>query len=145
MAEESLIQAVTLRRAREARDEIRRHYPEAEVTYEVCGGRGIITACDGRFIISKEFVESADTLSDPHCMIEYARVLQGRSRLVVVVPLDRAVGMRLRLLELNNWWLFYYQIHYYDEGGEVRRLDRRTWRRMRDLPPDEEERAIEVA
>jgi hypothetical protein len=130
--------------AEDVQREIREHYPEATVSYEICGGRGIITACVDRYIVSKEFIETEDSLSNSHCMIEYARVLQGKSRLVVVVPKHKAVRTRLRLLELNNWWLFYYQLHYYDEGGNIKKVDRKTWRRMMGLPPDEPEMPREV-
>lgn len=145
VTEQALIEKVTEKRARDARTEIREHYPEATVSYEVCGGRGIITVLIDRFIVSKEFVETEDSLSDTHRLVEYARVLQGKSRLVVLVPKHNAVRTRLRLLELNNWWLCYYQLHYYDENGDIKRVDRRTWRRMRGLPPDEPELPREVA
>jgi hypothetical protein len=145
VADGSLIEVITQKRAKDARREIREHYPDATVTYKVCDGRGVITACQDRFVVSKEFVETADSLSSPRRMIEYAHVLQAKSRLVVVVPRDAAVNTRLRLLELNNWWLFYYQVHYYDEDGNIKRVDRKTWRRMMGLPPDEPERAREVA
>jgi hypothetical protein len=145
VADEGVIEAVTQKRAEAAHREVREIYPDATVTFEICGGRGVITACQDRFVVSKEFVETNETLSDPHRLIEYAHVLQAKSRLVVVVPKERAVKTRLRLLELNNWWLFYYQIHYYDEQGNIKQVDRRTWRRMMNLPPDEPERAREVA
>lgn len=145
VADEGVIEAVTQKRAADAQREIREIYPDATVTYEICGGRGVITAFQDRYLVSKEFVETAETLSNPRCMIEYAHVLQAKSRLVVVVPKEKAVKTRLRLLELNNWWLFYYQVHYYDEDGNITHVDRRTWRRMMNLPPDEPERAREVA
>jgi hypothetical protein len=145
VADEGIIEVVTQKRAEATEKEILEIYPDVTVTYEICGGRGIITACQDRFVVSKEFVETADSLSNPRCMIEYAHVLQAKSRLVVVVPKEKAVKTRLRLLELNNWWLFYYQIHYYDEQGEIKKVDRRTWRRMMNLPPDEPERGREVA
>ncbi len=145
VADDGIIETVTQKRAKDSLREIREIYPEATVTFEVCGGRGVITACQDRYVVSKEFVETAETLSNPHCMIEYAHVLQAKSRLVVVVPKEKAVKTRMRLLELNNWWLFYYQVHYYDENGNIKHVDRRTWRRMMDLPPDEPERAREVA
>jgi len=140
----SLIEEVTQKRAVQAKREILECYPDATVSTEVGEDRGIITVCQDRYVVSKEFVETDDSLGQPQRMTEYARVLLGRSRLVVVVPKENAVKTRLRLLELNNWWLFYYQIHYYDEQGEIKRVDRRTWRRMMHLPPDEPEPAREV-
>ena len=144
MSRRSLIEEVTQKRAVQAKREILECYPDATVSTEVGEDRGIITVCQDRYVVSKEFVETDDSLGQPQRMTEYARVLLGRSRLVVVVPKENAVKTRLRLLELNNWWLFYYQIHYYDEQGEIKRVDRRTWRRMMHLPPDEPEPAREV-
>lgn len=113
--------------------------------YQIAEDRGIITVLQDRYVVSKEFVETTCWLSCPRLLVEYAHVLQARSRLVVVVPLDDAVQTRLRMLELNNWWLFYYQIHFYAIDGTIHRMDRRTWKRLRQLPPDDHERGMEVA
>jgi hypothetical protein len=138
-----IIDVVTRRRASDTEREVSEHYPGATISFEVRGSRGIITACQDRFVLSKEFVESDESLSDPHLLVEYSQVLRAKARLVVVVPRHRAASFRLRMLELNNWWMFYYQIHYYEEGGRIRRVDRQTWRRLMSLPPDDME--IEVA
>lgn len=132
-----IIDAVTRRRAHDAEREVREHYPDATVSFEVCGGRGIITACEGRFVLSKEFVESEESLRDPRLLTEYSMILRSKARLVVVVPRHHAASFRLRMLELNNRWLFYYQIHYYEQGGRICRVDRQTWRRLMSLPPDD--------
>lgn len=113
------------------------HYDDLRVKVEVCDGRGVITVLQDRFVISKEFVESDESLRAPFKLVEYAKVLLGKARLVVVVPKDRAVSFRLKMLELNHYWLFYYQLFYYDDQGEIFRLDRSVWRRLKGLPPDE--------
>ncbi|MDW5563727.1 MAG: hypothetical protein SA339_10920 [Methanomassiliicoccus sp.] len=133
----NIIEVVTRARASETEREVTEHYPDATVSFEVRCGRGIITACQGRYVVSKEFVESEESLTDPHLMVEYAQILMSKARLVVVVPRHKAAALRLRMLELNNWWLFYYQIHYYENGGRIRRIDRQTWRALMSLPPDD--------
>jgi hypothetical protein len=139
-----LIESVTRRRALDTAKEIEKVYPDVRVSYEVCAGRGIITALQDRFVVSKEFVESEESLRDPRLLREYAAVLLAKCRLVVVVPRESAAQVRLRMLELNNWWLCYYQIHYYEKGGSIWRMDRRAWRKLMCLPPDDVA-AMEVA
>ncbi|WP_019176951.1 hypothetical protein [Methanomassiliicoccus luminyensis] len=143
MPDNDLLKKVTRARAEQARDEIADVYPQATVRYETAGGRGVVTVLDDRFVVSKEFVETDDSLRENR-MGEYARVLMGRSRLVLVVPRDRAAKVRLKLLDLNRHWLFYYQLHCYDEDGKIIHVDRRTWRKLMGLPPERQERAPEI-
>ena len=72
--------------AEESLKEIIRYYPKADVTTELRGDRGIITVCQDRFVLSKEFVETEQSLCSPHCMSEYGRILRGKARLVLIVP-----------------------------------------------------------
>ncbi len=90
------------------------------------------------FVLSKEFVETDESLDDPKLLFEYSQVLRRRARLVVLVPRGRAAAFRLKLLELNNNWMSYYQLHYYEEWGDIRLVDRETWRRLISLPPEED-------
>jgi hypothetical protein len=138
-----IIDEVTRRRAIDTEREVLEHYPDATLSFEVRDGRGIITAYQDRFVLSKEFVESEASLCNPRLLVEYSQILRAKARLVVVVPRHRAASFRLKMLELNNWWLFYYQIHFYEAGGTIRRVDRQAWRRLMSLPPDEND--IEVA
>ena len=123
-------------RARAAAMECGEHYDDTTVRWEVSDDRGIVTVLqDGRHVVSKEFVETDGSLERQH-MVEYARILLGRARLVVIIPRERAVDLRLRMLELNRHWLFYYLLFYYDEDS-LHRLDRAEWRRLRGIPPDD--------
>ncbi len=133
-----MIDEVTRKRAADAEREVREKYPEAKVRYEVRGRRGIITAYMDAFVLSKEFVETDESLDDPKLLFEYSQVLRRRARLVVLVPRGRAAAFRLKLLELNNNWMSYYQLHYYEEWGDIRLVDRETWRRLISLPPEED-------
>jgi hypothetical protein len=45
-------------------------------------------------------------------------------RLVLVVPESKANRMRLKMLQFNHWWLFYYLIFSYDEEGNIRKVGR---------------------
>lgn len=141
----ALVEKVARHRAKDAMNEIKRHYPDATMKIEVIDGRGTLTFCNGRFIVSKEFVETAETLNSRHCMMEYRHVLQGKARLVIVVPMVEASNTFTRMLELNNWWLFYYQIFYYDDKGEIMRMDRKAWCRMSGRPYEPHARAPEIA
>jgi hypothetical protein len=139
-----IVEKVLRQRADDALREIRRHYPSATVSAEIDRGRGIITLCQDRFVLSKEFVETAESLTSAHCMSEYARVLMGKARLVLVVPKPHAAAVRARLLEFNNWWLFYYQVYFYDEQGNIKRVDRRTWCELAGRPYEAPPRAPEI-
>jgi len=125
-------------RARQTARECGELFGDLTVRSEMFGDRGVVTVLqDDRYIVSKEFVESDESLNGPLRMTEYAQVILGKARLVVVVPKDRAVDIWLKMLELNRHWLFYYQLFYYDEEGYLHRLDRAAWRRLRGLPPDD--------
>jgi hypothetical protein len=78
-------------------------------------------------------------------MSEYRRTLQGKARLVLIVPKEMAASTYTRMLELNNWWLFYYQVYYYDEKGDVVQMDRKTWCHMMGRAYEPVPRAPEIA
>ena len=40
----------------------------------------------------------------------------------------------MRLLEFNNFWLFYYLVFFYDEDGTMSRMDRKAWYEMMGIP-----------
>jgi hypothetical protein len=140
-----LVEKVAQRRAEDAMNDVKKHYPDATMKIEALDGRGILTFCNGRFVVSKEFVETVKSLSSHHCMMEYRHVLQGKARLVLIVPKIEAPNTFTRMLELNNWWLFYYQIFYYDEEGEIRKMDRKAWCSMSGRPYEPPARAPEIA
>ena len=143
--EHLLIEKVARKRAEQALKEIKKYYPEATVEVEVKDGRGILTACLDRFVLSKEFVETEESLRSPHCMSEYCRILQGKARLVLIVPRENATKTFMRMLEFNQWWLFYYQVFFYDKEGNIRRMDRKTWCEMMGRPYEPPSRSPEIA
>jgi hypothetical protein len=140
-----LIEKVVRRRAEDVLKEVKRHYPTATVETAIKNGRGVVTAYQDRFILSKEFVETEESLCSPHCIPEYRRILQGKARLVLIVPREKATKTFLQMLEFNNWWLFYYQVFCYDKEGNIKRVDRKTWCEMMGRPYESPPRAPEIA
>jgi len=52
----------------------------------------------------------------------YRDVLKKKIRLVVMAPKAEAMRVRYMMLELNNWWLFYYMVYGYDNEGHLYRI-----------------------
>ena len=50
--------------------------------------------------------------------------LVNKCRLGVIVPKEHAIRARLRLLEFNQRWLFYYQVYSYDVEGNLKKIGR---------------------
>jgi len=144
-ADQTVIEKVLHQRAEKALSEVRRHYPEATLEIEVMKDRGILTACEDRSVLSKEFVETEESIRSPQRLYEYYRVLKGRARLVLIVPKENAVETFLHMLEFNQIWLFYYQIYFYDEDGNIRWMDRTTWCELAGRPYDTPHHSPEIA
>jgi hypothetical protein len=134
--ERAIIEKVLNQRAEKAISEIKRLHPDVKLEIEIKNDRGILTACEDRFVISKEFVETEDSIQSPRRFYEYYCVLKGKSRLVLTVPKGNAIQTFLRMLEFNQIWLFYYQIYFYDDEGHIKRMDRKTWCEMTGRPYD---------
>ena len=130
------LEDITRDRAEQTAKECGRHFDRITVKSEVTEDLGLVTVLQDGYIVSKEFVETDGSLGRPHRMSEYARILLGKARLVVAVPEARAVDVWLKMRELNWFWLFYYQLYYYDDEGRLLLLDRAEWRRLRGLPPE---------
>ena len=119
-----LIEAVITRRIDQIRDEARA-FPGAAINHSIDPeGRGVISVTLNGLFLSQEFVETAISCENPQRSLDYLRVLRDRMRLVIVVPESRANWMRLKMLQFNQWWLFYYLVFSYDEEGNVRRVGR---------------------
>ncbi|MDD1769192.1 MAG: hypothetical protein LUQ55_04355 [Methanomassiliicoccales archaeon] len=74
------------------------------------------------FFLSQEFIETELSCNRPERSLEYVGVLRDRMRLVIVVPESRANWIRLKMLQFNHWWLFYYLVFSYDEEGNIRKV-----------------------
>lgn len=106
--------------------EVEHCYPDAEVTHSTMDdGRAHLCITWEERIIGEEYVETANSWNQPERLAEYRKVLVGnRTRLVVIVPERHARSARLKMLELNHWWLFYYLVFSYDHEGKIKRVGR---------------------
>jgi len=139
-----VVEKVLRERAIKTLSEVRHCYPEAILEIETTRSRGILTACEDRCVISKEFVETEESISSPNRLQEYYSVLRGKARLVLIVPKAKAAETFARMLDFNQVWLSYYQIYYYDEKGQVGSMNRRAWCEMTGRYYDPPSRLLEI-
>jgi len=106
--------------------EVEHCYPGAETTCSfIDEGRACLSIHWDERVIGEEFVETATSWNKPERLAEYREVLAGnRKRLVVLVPERHARSARLKMLELNHWWLFYYLVFSYDHEGNIKKVGR---------------------
>ena len=71
-----------------------------------------------------EFVETGLTWNDPKRLRDYYITLVNKCRLGVIVPNEHAMTARLKMLEFNQRWLFYYQVYSYDAEGNLKKIGR---------------------
>lgn len=91
-------------------------------------GRGLIDISYQGTLIGHEIIETADSWKEKGRLFVYRDILKKKIRLVVMAPRSEAMRVRCMMLELNNWWLFYYMVYGYDSKG-------RLYRVLRPLPP----------
>lgn len=85
-------------------------------------GRGLIDIfCNGD-LIGQEIIETQDSWRDPGRLSVYRQVIDKKIRLVVLAPQNDSMKVRMRMLELNNWWRFYYMVYSYDDEGRLARV-----------------------
>ncbi len=131
MPRHALVEMVVGERALQVKAEVREFYPQARV--ESCidsEGRGVITASMDSFIISKEFVETEESILVPSRFSEYFKIMANKARLVLIVPKPIALKVRLRMLNFNQMWLCYYLVYAYDCSGRMSLVDRIAMRKM---------------
>ena len=120
-----LVEQVAQKRIARTLEEFHRVFPHAKAyLYVDQEGRGIIKVLDDRYVIGMEFIETPDSWASQKRMLEYQTVLMNKCRLVVLAPKESAMAARLRLLEFNQQWLFYYQVYSYDERTHLERIGR---------------------
>jgi hypothetical protein len=120
-----LVDKVVETRVGMIRDEISRFFPRASI--EVVSdqsGRAVIRMLEEGSVIGMEFVETGSTWDDPNRQRDYYITLVNKCRLGVIVPIEHAMRARLRLLEFNQRWLFYYQVYSYDGEGNLKKVGR---------------------
>ena len=92
-------------------------------------GRGLIDIFYQGALIGQEIIETADSWKEKDRLFAYREVLKKKIRLVVMAPRSEAMMVRYMMLELNNWWLFYYMVYGYDTAGRLVRV-------LKPFPPD---------
>ncbi len=95
-------------------------------------GRGLIDIFYQGALIGQEIIETADSWKEQDRLLAYRDVLRKKIRLVVMAPRSDAMRVRYMMLELNNWWLFYYMVYGYDSAGRLVRV-------LRPCPHDRKE------
>lgn len=80
-------------------------------------------------LIGQEIIETSESWKKKDRLFDYRKVLKKKIRLVVLAPQADAMEVRMMMLELNNWWLFYYMVYGYDPQGRLVRV-------LRPAPPD---------
>jgi hypothetical protein len=107
------------------KNEISGFFPHAniEVTNDK-NGRAVIKMVEDGYVIGMEFVETSSTWDDPKRQRDYYIALVNKCRLVVIAPSEHAMRARLRLLEFNQRWLFYYLVYSYDGEGNLKKIGR---------------------
>ncbi|HEY3419276.1 MAG TPA: hypothetical protein VGK23_01835 [Methanomassiliicoccales archaeon] len=107
------------------RNEISRLFPQANIEVSVLeDGRAAIKMLEEGSVIGLEFVETGSSWNDPKRKREYYVALINKCRLEVIVPVEHAMSARLRMLEYNQMWLFYYQVYSYDGEGNLKKIIR---------------------
>ena len=66
------------------------------------------------WIIGMEFVETNSSWNDARDITIITSPWSTKCRLGVIVPKEHAMTARLRMLEFNQRWPFYYQVYSYD-------------------------------
>lgn len=121
-----LLEHVVKKRMEMIDKEVELCYPGAVTTFELLDdGRARLTIRWDDLVIGEEYFETATSWNKPERLTEYRDVLVGnRKRLVVLVPERHARSARLKMLELNHWWLFYYLVFSYDHEGNIKKVGR---------------------
>jgi hypothetical protein len=121
-----LVEHVAQERIEMIAKEVEHCYPGALATLSLLDdGRAHISIDWEGIQIGEEYVETATSWSQPERLVEYRKVLvSNRKRLVVLIPQRHARSARLKMLELNHWWLFYYLVYSYDHEGNIRKVGR---------------------
>jgi hypothetical protein len=125
-----LLERVATRRVEMILEEVKDHYPGSEVkVFFHEDGRVHLTVMWNDNVIGQEYVETAESWNNPERMKEYRKVLvNNKVRLVVLVPERHARSARLRMLDLNHYWMFYYLVFGYDHEGDIKHIGRPMYR-----------------
>jgi hypothetical protein len=120
-----LIDKVVETRVGMIRKELSVFFPDANIEVATDrDGRAVIKMIQEGGVIGMEFVETGLTWNDPKRLRDYYITLVNKCRLGVIVPNEHAMTARLKMLEFNQRWLFYYQVYSYDAEGNLNKIGR---------------------
>jgi hypothetical protein len=118
---DDLVFKVAKRRLQEIGDEL--PHPDIATHFSVdVKGRGLIDMFYQGKLIGQEIIETAESWKEKDRLMAYRDILRKKIRLVVMAPRSEAMRVRYMMLELNNWWLFYYMVYGYDSAGRLVRV-----------------------
>ena len=120
-----LIEKVVETRVGMIKNELSSFFPHANI--EVANekdGRAVIRMIEEGWVIGMEFVETNSSWNESQRYRDYYIALVNKCRLGVIVPKEHAMTARLRMLEFNQRWLFYYQVYSYDALGNLKKIGR---------------------
>ena len=107
------------------RTELSELFPNANIVVATDkDGRAVIKMIQEGWVIGMEFVETDSSWNDPKRFRDYYVALVNKCRLGVIVPKENAMSARMKLLEFNQLWLFYYQVFSYDDDGNLMKIGR---------------------
>jgi hypothetical protein len=120
-----LVDKVIDKRVGMIKHELSWFFPNAniEVTSDE-DGRAVIRMIEEGSVIGMEFIETVSSWNDPKRYREYYIALVNKCRLGVIVPSEHAMSARMKMLEFNQRWLFYYQVYSYDDNGILKKIVR---------------------
>ncbi len=120
-----LVEKVVEARVRMIKNELSGIFPNAHIeVVTAVDGRAVIRMIEEGSVIGMEFVETKSSWNDPKRARDYYIALVNKCRVGVIVPKEHAMSARLRMLEFNQRWLFYYQVYSYDTEGNLRKIGR---------------------
>ena len=120
-----LVDKVVESRVGMIKEEISGLFPDARIEVATDeDGRAVIRMLQENWVIGMEFVETGTTWNEAGRFRDYYIALVNKCRLGVIVPIEHSMTARMRMLEFNQRWLFYYQVFSYDEDGNLRKIGR---------------------
>jgi hypothetical protein len=120
-----LVEKVVEARVGMIKNELSGFFPDANIEVATDKeGRAVIKMVQEGWVIGMEFIETGISWNDPKRYRDYYIALVNKCRLGVIVPKEHALSARLKMLEFNQRWLFYYQVYSYDEDGNLKKIGR---------------------
>lgn len=126
-----MVDEVVLKVAKRRMQDIKAELPHPDIVTHFSmaeDGSGRIDLFYQDKLIGQEIIETSESWRKKDRLFDYQEVLKKKVRLAVLAPQADAMKVRMMMLELNNWWLFYYMVYGYDPQGRLVRV-------LRPAPP----------